>query len=36
MGHTTTVLLALGYPDPDKTYTNPTSRFDESRPFTFR
>lgn len=34
-GHTTTVLLALGYPDPAKQYTTPVSRFDEDRLFTF-
>jgi nitroreductase/dihydropteridine reductase len=34
-GHTTTVLLALGYPDPEKQYRNPISRFDTDRLFTF-
>lgn len=34
-GHTTTVLLALGYPDPAKTYSNPISRFDPDQLFTF-
>lgn len=34
-GHSTTVLLALGYPDPQKVYTNPISRFDADRLFTF-
>jgi nitroreductase/dihydropteridine reductase len=34
-GHTTTVLLALGYPDPAKQYHNPISRFDEDELFTF-
>ena len=34
-GHTTTVLLALGYPDPEKQYTTPVSRFEEDRLFTF-
>jgi nitroreductase / dihydropteridine reductase len=34
-GHTTTVLLALGYPDPAKVYTTPISRFDPDRLFTF-
>jgi nitroreductase len=34
-GHSTTVLLALGYPDPEKQYTNPISRFDEDQLFTF-
>ena len=34
-GHTTTVLLALGYPDPRKQYTNPISRFDGDQLFTF-
>ena len=34
-GHTTTVLLALGYPDPDKQYSNPISRFDADQLFTF-
>ena len=34
-GHTTTVLLALGYPDPNKQYSNPISRFDADQLFTF-
>ncbi|HVV23191.1 MAG TPA: nitroreductase family protein [Pseudonocardiaceae bacterium] len=34
-GHTTTVLLALGYPDPQKQYHNPISRFDTDSLFTF-
>jgi len=34
-GHPTTVLLALGYPDPAKQYTNPRSRFDADQLFTF-
>ncbi|MEU7693387.1 nitroreductase family protein [Microbispora hainanensis] len=34
-GHSTTVLLALGYPDPRKVYSNPISRFDADRLFTF-
>ncbi|MGW0082129.1 nitroreductase family protein [Streptomyces sp. NPDC003393] len=34
-GHSTTVLLALGYPDPEKVYTNPISRFDAGQLFTF-
>lgn len=34
-GYTTTVLLALGYPDPSKVYTNPISRFEPERIFTF-
>lgn len=34
-GHTTTVLLALGYPDPDKQYSNPISRFEADQLFTF-
>ncbi|TDW84396.1 dihydropteridine reductase [Kribbella pratensis] len=34
-GHATTVLLALGYPDPAKQYTNPISRFDADQLFTF-
>jgi nitroreductase len=34
-GHTTTVLMALGYPDPKKQYTNPISRFDADKLFTF-
>jgi nitroreductase/dihydropteridine reductase len=34
-GHTTTVLLALGYPDPKKQYTNPISRFDADELFTW-
>ena len=34
-GHTTTVLLALGYPDTTKVYANPISRFDADQLFTF-
>ena len=34
-GYTTTVLLALGYPDPAKVYTTPISRFHADRLFTF-
>ncbi|WP_326836905.1 nitroreductase family protein [Amycolatopsis rhabdoformis] len=34
-GHTTTVLLALGYPDTTKAYTTPISRFEPGRLFTF-
>jgi len=34
-GYTTTVLLALGYPDPAKIYGTPISRFDPERLFTF-
>ncbi|MER6126223.1 nitroreductase family protein [Streptomyces sp. NPDC001795] len=34
-GHTTTVLLALGYPDPARVYTTPISRFDTDQLFTF-
>ena len=34
-GHTTTVLLALGYPDPDKQYTTAISRFEPDQLFTF-
>lgn len=34
-GHTTTVLLALGYPDLTRVYTDPISRFDADRLFTF-
>ncbi|MEU0187791.1 nitroreductase family protein [Streptomyces sp. NPDC006207] len=34
-GHTTTVLLALGYPDPERVYTTPISRFDPDQLFTF-
>lgn len=34
-GHSTTVLLVLGYPDPRKQYTNPISRFEWDRLFTF-
>lgn len=34
-GHTTTVLLALGYPDLTKVYTDPISRFEADRLFTF-
>src|SRR3954471_2648167 len=33
-GHSTTVLLALGYPDPAKQYRNPISRFDADQLFT--
>jgi nitroreductase/dihydropteridine reductase len=33
-GHTTTLLLALGYPDPNKQNTNPISRFDADQLFT--
>jgi nitroreductase len=35
IGHTTTVLLALGYPDPAKVYTTPISRFEADQLFTF-
>jgi len=34
-GHTTTVLMALGYPDVEKAYKGPISRFDADRLFTF-
>jgi nitroreductase len=34
-GHTTTVLLALGYPDLERVYTSPISRFDADQLFTF-
>ena len=34
-GYTTTVLMALGYPDVAKQYTTPISRFDPDRLFTF-
>lgn len=34
-GYTTTVLLALGYPDAANTYNNPISRLDHDRLFTF-
>ncbi|MER6083388.1 nitroreductase family protein [Streptomyces sp. NPDC001833] len=34
-GHTTTVLLALGYPDPAKVYNSPISRFETDQLFTF-
>jgi nitroreductase/dihydropteridine reductase len=34
-GHSTTVLLALGYPDRERVYTNPISRFDADQLFTF-
>lgn len=34
-GHTTTVLPALGYPDPARVYTTPISRFDAAQLFTF-
>ena len=34
-GYTTTVLLGLGYPDPEKVDTTPISRFDPDRLFTF-
>ncbi|MFF3559530.1 nitroreductase family protein [Streptomyces sp. NPDC002574] len=34
-GHTTTVLLALGYPDPERVYNTPISRFDTDQLFTF-
>ncbi|MGN5382345.1 nitroreductase family protein [Streptomyces lasalocidi] len=33
-GHST-VLLALGYPDPERVYTTPISRFDTDQLFTF-
>jgi len=34
-GHTTTVLLALGYSDPANVYTTPISRFEADQLFTF-
>lgn len=34
-GHTTTVLLPLGYPDEAKQYKTPVSRFEPERRFTF-
>ena len=34
-GHSTTVLMALGYPDPAKVYTTPISRFETDQLFTF-
>jgi nitroreductase/dihydropteridine reductase len=34
-GHSTTVLMAMGYPDPKKQYSNPISRFDADQIFTF-
>lgn len=34
-GHTTTVLLALGYPDLEKQYTTAISRFEPDQLFTF-
>ena len=34
-GHTTTVLLALGYLDSAKAYSGPISRFEPDRLFTF-
>ncbi|MFJ9760031.1 hypothetical protein [Streptomyces sp. NPDC101149] len=34
-GHTTTVLMLLGYPDPTKVYSNPISRFESDQLFTF-
>jgi nitroreductase/dihydropteridine reductase len=34
-GHTTTVLLALGYPDEAKQYKTPVSRFEPDQLFTF-
>lgn len=34
-GYTTTVLLALGYPDPEKRYTTAISRFEPDQLFTF-
>jgi len=34
-GHTTTVLLALGYPDVEKQYHTPISRFESEQLFTF-
>jgi nitroreductase / dihydropteridine reductase len=34
-GYTTTVLLGLGYPDPEKVYSTRISRFDPDRLFTY-
>ncbi|MEU1418125.1 nitroreductase family protein [Streptomyces sp. NPDC005731] len=34
-GHTTTVLMLLGYSDPAKVYSNPISRFESDQLFTF-
>ncbi|WP_258054639.1 nitroreductase family protein [Streptomyces sp. Ru71] len=34
-GHTTTVLLALGYPDPARVHTTSISRFEADQLFTF-
>jgi nitroreductase/dihydropteridine reductase len=34
-GHSTTVLMALGYPDPERVYSNPISRFEADELFTF-
>jgi nitroreductase len=34
-GYTTTVILGLGYPNPEKVYSTPISRFDPDRLFTF-
>jgi len=34
-GHTTTVLMALGYPDPAKVNSGPISRFESDQLFTF-
>ena len=34
-GYTTTLLVGLGYPHPEKAYTNPISRFNPDRLFTF-
>jgi nitroreductase len=34
-GHSTTVLMALGYPDPERVYSNPISRFEPDELFTF-
>lgn len=34
-GHTTTLLMALGYPDPNKQYSNPISRFEADQLFTW-
>ncbi|WP_438307163.1 nitroreductase family protein (plasmid) [Streptomyces sp. HUAS TT11] len=34
-GHTATVLMLLGYPDPKKQYSNPISRFESDELFTF-
>jgi nitroreductase/dihydropteridine reductase len=34
-GYTTTVLVALGYPDPEKQYTTAISRFEPEQLFTF-